>query len=307
MRKKLQQSLAALAARQFGVVSLDQLLALGFGYDQVWRLEQRGYLHRLFRGVFAVGHRRIGRWGWLMAAFLAGGAESFLSHRTSTAALGLREIATRQIEITIPGTGTAKRGLIVHRTSKPPHTEDISIVNGIRVSSVPRMLIELAPREHPLELERLITLSVRKRILDVEAMERALVRHARRPGVGILKAAFRQYRPGPDRKSALERAFDLALELNPDIPPPLKNVNVDGWELDNYWPQFGLDVELDGRPYHIAVADIEKDRFRDAKLLRRRIQTLRFTGFRLEYDMAGCLDDLRAVMRLATPAQTLAV
>lgn len=73
---------------------------------------------------------------------------------------------------------------------------------------------------------------------------------------------------------------------------------VDDWELDNYWPQYGLDVEPDGRPYHIAVRDIEKDRYRDAKLLTRGIQTLRFTDFRIEYDLAGCLDDIRGVMKL---------
>jgi hypothetical protein len=37
----------------------------------------------------------------------------------------------------------------------------------------------------------------------------------------------------------------------------------------------------------------------DAKLLCRGVQTLRFTDFRIEYDIADCLDDVRAVMRLS--------
>ncbi len=278
------------------MVSLAQLLACGLTYEQVRGLVARGYLYRVFRGVYAVGHAKLSPWGWLMAAYLACPADSFLSHRTSAAARTLRAIATKRIEVTVVG-GTARDGLIIHRAQNPPHREDVTMKNGIRISSVPRMLIELASIETPPELERLITLSARKKLLDINAVERALARHAGRPGVGILKAAFRGYRPGPDRKSGLERDFDRALARNPDIPPPQKNVTVEGWELDNYWPQYGLDVELDGRPYHIAVADIEKDKYRDAKLLTKGIQTLRFTDFRVDYDVAGCLDDIRAVIR----------
>ncbi len=297
--KNLAQRSAALAAKQFGIVSLAQLLALGFTYQQVHGLVRRGHLHRLLRGVFAVGHRNIGRWGWLMAAHLSGGADSFLSHRTAAAARGLREINTNRIEITVPRVRTQSRGrLVIHRTSKPPHPEDITTKNGIRISSLPRMFIELAPTETPAELERLITASVRKQLLNIDAVERALHRHAGRPGVGIVAAAFRRYRPGPDRKSGLERAFDRGLATAPDIPPPQRNVVVHGWEMDNYWAQYGLDVELDGRPYHVAVRDMEQDRYRDVKLLTKGIETLRFSDFRIEYDMRGCLDDIRAVIRL---------
>jgi hypothetical protein len=296
------QSVAGLAAKQFGVVSLDQLLASGLTRKQVYRLVERGFFHRLFRGVFAVGHPNIGSWGWLMAASLACGPDAFLSHRTAAAAFGLRDISTYRIEVTIhAGRAQSRDRLIIHRTSWATHPEEITTRNKIRISSVPRLFIELSPKEKPAELERLITLSARKRILDVDAVERAIVRHSRRPGIAILKAAFARYRPGPDRRSELERLWDLALERTPDIPQPLKNVTLDGWELDNYWPQFGLDVELDGRPYHIAVRDIEKDKLRDAKLLRRGIQTLRFTDFRIEYDIADCLDDVRAVIRVSPP------
>jgi hypothetical protein len=285
-----------LADKRFGVVSLAQLSACGLTYEEVRGLVARGSLYPLHRGVYAVGRRKVGRWGLLLAAYLACPTDSFLSHRTSAAARGLREIDIRRIELTVVG-GCARQGLIIHRAHKPPHPEDITTRNGIRISSLLRMFIELAPTETPAELERLITASARKRLLDIDAVERALQRHAGRPGVGILKAAFRRYRPGPDRKSGLERTFDGALDRNPDIPKPQKNVLADDWELDNYWPQFGLDVELDGRPYHLAVRDIEKDKYRDTKLfVRHGIVTLRFTDFRIEYGLAGCLDDIRAVI-----------
>jgi hypothetical protein len=156
------------------------------------------------------------------------------------------------------------------------------------------MLIELAARERPQELERLITQAIRKNVLDLGQMEAALRRHARRPGLAVLKAALAAYRPKPVRRSGFESAFDELLASHPEIPPPLRNVRLGPWELDCYWPQFRLVVELDGRPYHIAVRDMEKDRAKDIWLQRRRIRAIRITDWRFEHDRNGILDDLHA-------------
>lgn len=85
---------------------------------------------------------------------------------------------------------------------------EVSVRSGLRVSSVPRLLIELATRETPAELDRLITQAVRKQVLDPTAVELVLERRPRRPGVAKLKRAFSAYRPRRDRKSDLERALD---------------------------------------------------------------------------------------------------
>jgi len=291
-----------LAAKQFGVVSLAQLLALGLSRKQVRALVAGGFIHPLFRGAFAVGHHNVGQWGWLMAASLAGGPESFLCHRTAAAAMGLRGIYTKRIELTIVSTGGVSRpdGLIVHRTEKPPHPADLTTRKGIRISSVPRMLIEVAPSATKTELDHLITIAARKQILHIRAVEEAFVRHARRPGIAKLKVAFAAYRPRPDRKSDFEREFDEELAKRPDIPQPThRNVILFGrWEADCYWQDHGLVVELDGRPYHIAVREIEKDKLRDGKLLLKRVRTLRITDLRWQFDRAGAMDDLRQLLSL---------
>ncbi len=59
------------------------------------------------------------------------------------------------------------------------------------------MLIELAPSETLPELDRLITEAVRKRLLSLRAMEEALARHAREPGVAKLKQACATTGPVP--------------------------------------------------------------------------------------------------------------
>ncbi len=182
---------------------------------------------------------------------------------------------------------------MIHKTAAPDPA-DLATRNDLRVSSVPRMLIELATTETRTDLDRLITAGVRKRILDLPQMEAALIRHARRPGVASCKKALRDYRPRKDRKSDLERAFDRLI-AGTDIPPPQRNVIVDGWELDCYRPRARLAVELDGRPYHTAVKDSERDKLKDAKLLRRRINTMRITDLRFTLDPQGILADLRSL------------
>jgi hypothetical protein len=288
-----------LAAAQFNVVSLDQLLSIGFTYHQVWSLVDRGYLHRLFRGVFAVGHRNVGPWGWLMAAWLSLGPESFLSHRTSAATRGFVNINTRQIELTIPGKGARRNGLIVHRTSRAPERSETTTRYGIRISSVPRMLVEVAPTATMKELDHYITMAARKNVLDITAVERAFERYARSPGIAKLKEAFAAYRPRPDRKSELEREFDEELDNHPDIPKPQTNVFLLGrFEADCYWHEQQLVVELDGRPYHIAARDIDKDAYKDGQLLRAQIRTLRLKDMRWQLDRAGCMEDVRSLLGL---------
>jgi very-short-patch-repair endonuclease len=88
------------------------------------------------------------------------------------------------------------------------------------------------------------------------------------------------------------------LAQHPEIPEPQRNIYIHGWEIDCYWPEHKLAVELDGRPYHIAVKDMEKDRVKDAKLLRLGIRTLRITDTRFELDPLGVLDDLLAALAL---------
>jgi hypothetical protein len=292
----IDQRIAEVAARQFGVISIAQLFALGLTRKEIEGRVARGSLPKLHRGVYAVGHRRIVDHAHLIVALLATGPEAFISHRSAAALWGLRALSTARIEVTVPGhRRQRKTTLWVHETGAALDPADLATRNGLSVSSVPRMLIELAPREHPHELKRLITQAIRKDILDLQRMEDALGRHARRPGVAVLKRALAGYRPKPERRSNLETAFDDWLAQHPEIPPPpLRNVKLGPWEIDCYWPQFRLAVELDSRPYHITVGDIERDRLKDTWLQRREIRAVRITGWRFEHDRAGILEDLRA-------------
>jgi hypothetical protein len=64
---------AELALGQWGVVSVAQLRALGLDKDAVQRRERAGRLHRLHRGVYAVGQTVLRSEGRRLAAVLACG------------------------------------------------------------------------------------------------------------------------------------------------------------------------------------------------------------------------------------------
>jgi Transcriptional regulator, AbiEi antitoxin len=299
---------AGLAGRQGGVVSRAQLRDLGFSEGQLRGGIRDGWLHPIHRNVYAVGHRHLSDRTHLLAALLTFGPQAFLSHRTAAAVWKLRAINLHDIEVTLPGTGGRTRdGLTVHRTEREPHPDDVRLHGDLRVSSVPRMLVELAAREKPAELARLVTAAVQKSLLPLhradarQRLEAALTRHERYPGTRKLKAVLAAYRRTDGGKSELERAFGRLLAGHPEIPAPQTNIYIDHWEIDCFWPEHNLAVELDGRPYHIAVADMEKDRTKDAALLRKGVTPLRFTDFRVEHDPRGILGDLRHFLDLSPP------
>ena len=76
-------ALARLAARQHGVVSAAQLAEVGIGRTTVNRWMRRGRLHRLHRGVYAVGHAAPSEYQRFMAAVKACGDGAALSHQSA--------------------------------------------------------------------------------------------------------------------------------------------------------------------------------------------------------------------------------
>jgi predicted transcriptional regulator of viral defense system len=81
-------AIARLAERQHGVVARAQLLEIGLGGAAIDKRAARGRLHRLHRGVYAVGHPVLTARGRWMAAVLACGPGAVLSHLSAAALHG---------------------------------------------------------------------------------------------------------------------------------------------------------------------------------------------------------------------------
>lgn len=283
-----------------GVISRKSLLAIGFTADEIAGFVLHGDLRRLHRGVYADGRNRLTDAARLQAALVAVGGDAWLAGSTAAAVWGLQAMSLAPIEVCVVASSTPRhRGLLVRRVSTTPPRSEIRIRRGLRLSSVARMVTEVARDAGTDELDALIEAAVRRGLLNFTELEATLRRHHREPGIGKLKRALAGYRPMPKRNSGLEESFDRWLLTHPEIPEPERNVKFAGvWELDCYWPEHGLVLELDGRPYHIVVRDIERDRRKDAWLQRYGLRVLRVTDLRWRADRDGVRSDLMALLAL---------
>lgn len=109
--------MAELALRQHGVVARRQLYGLGLGRRAIDGRVERGRLHRVHRGVYAVGHRGLTRDGHVMAAVLAGGEGAVVSHRSAGALWGVCADRATAVEITVPATRRDRAGIVQHQAT----------------------------------------------------------------------------------------------------------------------------------------------------------------------------------------------
>src|SRR5215212_3141762 len=270
--------IAAIAARQGGVVSAWQLHDCGLSRQAIARRHRAGRLHVIHRGVYAVGHPVVAAVGLRWAAVLAIGAGAGLSDTSAGVAWGLRPSASRTMHVTVT-TRAGRRprpGIIVHRRAL--QADELTTLDGLPITTPARTLIDLAAaglRGRPVEAA-LDVAEVDLRI-DWAQMQRLLERHAGRPGVPLLDATLARYAPGSvDTRSHLE---EIVLELCDEfaIPPPQVNTVIDGRVRDFFWPDAGLVVEADGYRYHRSPTVFNDDRERDVRLTLAGLRTLRFT------------------------------
>jgi predicted transcriptional regulator of viral defense system len=289
----IDRAIAALAERQHGVVAIWQLLALGLGTDAIQYRVSIGRLHRIHRGVYAVGYRKLTRQGHRMAAVLAYGPDAVLSHRSAAAHWDLSSGSYR-IDVTTPTERRSRKGLRVHTATL--HEEDRTTHDGIPITTVARTIFDLAAQTHQDGLTYLIEAADRKDRLDLQALDRAIARRPRAPGTKRLNAVLATYRGPADTRSHLERGF-RKLIAKAGLPEPQFNVVVAGLTVDVYWPQWRLVVELDSGLYHDTPRGFETDRIRDAILQKARVRVLRVTDERFDHDANGVLADIIALAR----------
>src|SRR6185369_16622194 len=122
-----ERRVAEIAARQHGVVTRKQIEATGLGSKAIAGRLARGQLHRVHRGVYAVGHRAPSWHGRWMAAVLACGEGAVLSHHSAAALWELLRPIAGPIHVSVPTTNglRLRRGIHLHRcaslsTSREP-------------------------------------------------------------------------------------------------------------------------------------------------------------------------------------------
>jgi very-short-patch-repair endonuclease/predicted transcriptional regulator of viral defense system len=293
------EALADLAGRQHGVVAREQLTALGFTRDAVRRRVERKRLQRLHPGVYAVGHDALTSDSRRLAAVMACGPGALLSHRAAGAAQGLLSSSPR-FDVTVRHARAKREGLVIHR-SRVIHPDDRSTVRGIPVTSVARTLVDLADALSEERLAKAVHEAEVQRVFDLRAVEAVVGRLPGRAGRRRLRRVLAAYRPDPHfLRSEAERRFKRLCERH-HLPQPQFNINVAGYEVDAYWPDASLAVEVDGAETHHTRRAFHEDRARDRRLAGYGIRVVRLTSRDLDDDV-GLAAELRAIRAAAALA-----
>lgn len=270
-----------LAQRQHGVVARDQLIACGMNSDAINHRIERGRLHRLWRGVYAVGRLEIGERGRWMAAVLTCGPDARLSHRSAARLWGFQLRHSSMIDIAIPSR-VARRGRKGIRVHRQAHFEAASerMVDRIPVTDPVSTLVGLASCVSRDQLERAVNEADRLDLIDPDALRNAIAALPSRPGTGRLRQLLDRH---IRTDTGLERRF-LRLVRSAGLPTPETQVWLHGYRVDFYWPDLDLIVETDGLRYHRTPSQQAKDRRRDQIHTAAGLTTVRFAESQIRHE-----------------------
>jgi very-short-patch-repair endonuclease len=298
-------------------------MGAGLSTSAISRRIQAGRLHRVYRGVYAVGHIAPSpRREWMAAviacrrranegdgrgdtastpgkaaddpatASAAGEAIAILdywgaalSHRSAAELWGLLPLQHGPVDISVPGAGGKKRreGIRLHR-SLSLLSVDVTLRGGIPVTTPTRTITDL---------RRTVAAPGKRGLISSKELHRA-IRQADVLGLPLADTADR------DRtRSELERDF-LRLCRRHRLPAPKVNVRVGPHLVDFLWRDCRLVVETDGYAYHRGHAAFQDDRTRDLDLRSRGFQVVRLAEKQIDHEPRRVADVIRAALRVGS-------
>ena len=272
----IEKKLSALAARQLGYVTRRQLLVLGLGERAIYYRLRIGRLHRVYPGVYAVGHPRRAPVELAAAAVLACGPGAVLSDFSAAALWGFVKRWPEQPEVSVSGDRRPK-GIQVRRRPSLPRREKTRQL-GIPVTTPARTVLDCMPRLKGPKLTRFVNDALLSSFLHRGELIDALERHPKHPGTALVRP-FLKRKGGPTR-SQLEDRFVAFCDRH-ELPQPEINVPMDGRIVDAFFPAEGVIVEIDGYEFHSDKATFELDREKDAEAAVNGLMTVRLTDQRM--------------------------
>lgn len=275
----LTQNVHSFASKQGGHLTRDQLLAAGVSQRTIDRWVRSKQLIRVYRGVYAVGHLQSNPVNAAHAALLAGGERSALAGGPALVLWGVWRRWPNPLEIVTAG-DRRPSGLIGHHSTTLLR-RDIRKVQGLRVTSPARTLLDCAERLTPKQLTRAINDLRLRKLLTIAELGDVIGRNPTHPAVTLLQPHLEFAQAEPTR-SVLEDVF-LPLLRRHNLPTPEINTDICGYRVDAYFRDHRLVVELDGWGSHGTKHRFLEDRRQDFAILAQ-------TGMptvRLPYDDVG--------------------
>ena len=241
--------MSRLATAAKGIATRPELIEAGVTTDEIRHRLHTSALLPEYPGVYRVGHRAPNFESCYMAAVKACGEGALISGMAAAYLFGLIKGKPPPPEVTAP-----KKRKWATRWSPCICRNDATKWRGIPVTTVPRTLIDLAPRLSEGQLARLCHEAGVLHKVTPAMVERLLKQNT--PGAGKLRAVLRG-----DAKvllSKLEKGFIQRLKEH-DLPLPETNKDVDGRRVDCRWPEHKLTVELNSYTFHNSKHSWQQD------------------------------------------------
>ncbi len=271
-----------IASRQRRAIHVGQLRDCDLSAEAIKTATRLGHLHRVHRGVRAVGVRRLSEAGRRWAAFLAAGPDTAFTLHTGAAMMGIRPWRG-PIHLAAATGRRNHRGVIVHQVHDLTPSR-VRLHGGLPVLRAPYLLLELATVLTAEQLAIALNQALSLRVVTTRYLEEVVdVQHGHR-GRRRLEAAVSATVQDPGQGHAdgvLEKLVLLLLRDLP-LPPFMRNelVELGGGRMakaDMLFPAERVMVELDSRKWHEQRRAMDSDRRRDQQALAVGVLTFRIT------------------------------
>ncbi len=272
-----------------------QLIQRGVGVEAIRYRVASGALTEVFPGAYAVAVP-LSPEATRMAALLST-APSFLSHRDAAEHHSLVDPIPGPVHVTVARRRNLKRlGIVVHRTTHL-HADDRWVRGPMRVTSPARTLVDIAGSSTKRQLTRAYDEARRLGMVAPGDVIRACERSGGRPGTGVLLDLAREALPAMERTRSWAEALFLRFCREEGIPSPAVNVPLLGFEVDFFWPDAGVVVEMDSG-HHDSPRSRDDDVRRDARLAAAGYRVYRVRSRRLEAEPEAVAGELRQLTAL---------
>jgi hypothetical protein len=293
-------ALMELSARQYGLFSRSQALDLGISPGMLDRALDSGRITHEADAVYGIPgwpeswHRRLWR------AYLATGPHAVVSFETAAAIERLTNYPPGRLVLTTPHGDHHWHGLADMRQRTDMHPDHITVMQGLRVTTVVRTLFDLAAVSGKQRLAVAIEdahIVGQCRLEELQAFYDELRRPGKK-GMRMLGRILSERGPGyVPPESWLQRRMLKVLE-DGGLPRPSVEVQLP-WRTQResrtdalYVPQRVL-LEADGRRWHTRVDQMAEDRRRDREAINHGYRPLRFVYEELRYDPQMVVETVR--------------
>jgi len=301
----LNSSTIAWLAAHHAVISHGELARLGVSPRQVQRLLREGQLVSYSRGVYRLAGAPATP-AQAAALACAAGSDVAVSHLSAGRIWGLRRLgADRRLHVLIGGPAHRNLpGAVVHRCHRIDATDVVERPDGIRVTSPPRTVFDLASMLDDDRLESVIEQVLHDGLGTIPTLFAIGTRLRQRGRDGsarfgrVLHSRPAWLKPvGSDLELVLERAIVAAGLPRPIRQHPIRLHTGEVIHPDFYWPAEAEALEVDHVTWHGGKLDLTEDKRRDRMLRLLGIHTTRVTDTDVRTRLPAVISDLRTILQ----------